>query len=40
MDGRGGGDNESATSKAEGSSLRKGGMERCSQSRDQGTSAS
>jgi len=38
--GRGGGDNGSATSTAEGSSLRQGGIERCSQSRHQGTSAS
>jgi len=32
MDGRGDGDNGSATSTAEGSSSRQGGMERCSQS--------
>jgi len=35
MDGRGGGKNGSATSKAEGSSSRQGGMERCGQSRHQ-----
>jgi len=39
MDGQGGGDNESVTSTVKGNSLRQGGMERCGQSRHQGTSA-
>jgi len=40
MDGRGGGDNGSVTSIVEGSSSREGGLKRCDQSRNQGTSAS
>jgi len=40
MDRRGSGDNGSVTSTAKGSSSRQGGMERCCQSRHQGTSAS
>jgi len=40
MDGRGGGDNETATSTPDGSSSRQGEVERCGQSRHQGTSAS
>jgi len=40
MDGRGGGDNRSVTSIVKRMSSRQDGMERCGQSRHQGTSAS